>query len=232
MRSVSIYREDAFNLRIKKSPNHPSNEMPDFRISQAAVTDSDMVTLVDTCQNTTVGPNKYQLYCVTRSNLNGQCTSLPSTYTSAGSLNCLSVTSQPFLRSLYDSTGMACAINCYYPLSVDVPTLSIPPINLPTFSSPSYTFSSGRSTPTPTVGNGNGNGNGNNGDGLSDIGSNGGGNTGDNSGNGNGNNPFIGPIGAGNATNVSGGLTANDPNLLLTFMAVFAIMLFFVRKGI
>lgn len=200
--------------------------MSDFRISQAAVTGSDMVTLVDTCQNTTVGPNKYQLYCVTRSNLNGQCTLLPSTYTSAGKLNCVSVTSQTFLRSLYDSTGMACAINCYYPLSVDLPTLSIPPINLPTFSFPSYTFSS-RSTPTPGAGSGNGN---DIGDGLSDIANSGndGSNGGNTGGSGN-NNPVFGPIGANNGT-TSGALTATNPNLLLTFMAVFAIMLFFARK--
>lgn len=204
--------------------------MSDFRISQAAVTGSEMVTLVDTCQNTTVGPNKYQLYCVTRSNLNGQCTLLPSTYTSAGKLNCLTVTSQTFLRSLYDSTGMACAINCYYPLSVDLPTLSIPPINLPTFSFPSYyTSTTSRSTPTPGAGNDNGDALSDIGDTLSDI-ANSGSNGGSNSGNGN-NNPVFGPIGANNGT-TSGALAATYPNLLVTFMAVFAIMFFFARKRI
>ncbi|KAG2201337.1 hypothetical protein INT47_001425 [Mucor saturninus] len=122
--------------------------MPEFVISKADITTGDMLKLVDTCRNTTVGPNKYQLFCQTLANLDGSCKLLPSYLTSSGKLNCIDVVSQSYLQDLYDTTGMSCAVNCYYPLG----TLAPPVIDFPSFTynypTPTYSYSYNYKTPT------------------------------------------------------------------------------------
>ncbi|KAI9247309.1 hypothetical protein EDC94DRAFT_366524 [Helicostylum pulchrum] len=119
--------------------------MSNFRISKAAYADDSTIDVALACSNTTVGPNKYQLFCATISNLDGSCEKLPARLTAAGELDCVEVTSQAYLLNLYDTTGMACAINCYYPLNVNIPTLAIPSYSYVypsrTYEYPSITFS-------------------------------------------------------------------------------------------
>jgi hypothetical protein len=173
--------------------------MSDFFISNAGVTGQEMLDLVDICRNTTVGPQLYQLYCISNLNLIGECSLLPEKDTAAGKLDCFYISSKTYLDNLYATTGLACAVNCHYPITNDMPSLS-GPLDRP--ASRTYTLPS----PTEISGNSNG-GNGNSGNNI----------------------PLFGPPG-GNAA--SGSLTVTDPNLMFTFVAVFAIMLLIVRKSI
>ncbi|KAG2237242.1 hypothetical protein INT48_006646 [Thamnidium elegans] len=120
--------------------------MSNFRISKAAYTDDTLIEVALACSNTTVGPNKYQLFCATLSDLAGSCVKLPSRLTAAGELDCVEVTSQAYLQNLYDTTGMACAVNCYYPLSFPSYSYIYP---TRTYEYPSITYSP-PTVPTPT----------------------------------------------------------------------------------
>ncbi|GAA5813568.1 hypothetical protein MFLAVUS_007051 [Mucor flavus] len=118
--------------------------MSDFRISKAAYQDDTLIEVAKACSNTTVGPNKYQLFCASISNVEGSCEKLPARLTAAGELNCVQVTSQTYLQNLFDTTGMACAVNCYFPITVSLPTLAIPSYSFEyptrTYSYPSFTY--------------------------------------------------------------------------------------------
>lgn len=183
--------------------------MPEFLISKADITTGDMLKLVDTCKNTTVGPNKYQLFCQTLTNLDGSCRLLPSYLTSGGKLNCIDVISQSYLQDLYDTTGMSCAVNCYYPLgTLDPPHVSFPSFtyNYPT---PTYSYSYSYNTPlyfTSTTATSRPMASGSM---QSNMGS-----------------PTITP--SSNST-VSGSITM-DPNFMIISMSVFTIILLFVRQ--
>lgn len=111
--------------------------MRGFLASKTDDTTRQMLKLVSSCRNTTVGPNKYQLFCQTLSNLDGSCTLLPSYLTLGGKLDCVDVISQSYLQDLYDTTGMFCAVNCYYPLGTTSPGFDLP----------SYTYSYSYSYP-------------------------------------------------------------------------------------
>ncbi|GAA5813567.1 hypothetical protein MFLAVUS_007050 [Mucor flavus] len=91
--------------------------MSGFRISKAAALPGvdALVNATLACPDHTVGPNTYKLFCSTESNPNGACETLPSNLTDAGKIDCLEASSQPYLQSLYDTTGMACVISCTYP---------------------------------------------------------------------------------------------------------------------
>jgi hypothetical protein len=184
--------------------------MPEFLISKADVTTGEMLLLVDNCKNNTVGPNKYQLYCQTASDLDGSCKLLPSSFTSAGSLNCRNVISQTYLQNLYDVTGMACAVNCYYPLDTVTPPLA----DLPsyTYSYPSRTYSYSNNYPSGTE--------------LASttkrpvISASGG---------------IISNNGAPSiaaSTTLASGSNTMDPSFIFTIMSMFAIMALFVRRAI
>lgn len=219
--------------------------MPNLAISQATISDSQMITLVDGCRNITVGDYKYQLYCQTVSS--SGCTYLPSSYTSSGSLDCPSLTSQATLQDIYYAAGEACAINCYYPLSFYFPSFSIPPIpsftyptSYPTTSSISWTIptptnSPGNTTITgPVSGNSGNSGNTGTNNAGGTTGNTGVGTNGGNSGSGNnGGGGIIIPLVPNNGT-LSGAMpnAMDSPNFMLTFFAVFAIMFLFVRRAI
>lgn len=111
-------------------------------VNHADITTGQVLNNLGNCRNTTVGDKLYQLYCVTRSNIVGSCVTLPSRYYPSGEINCFTVTSQSFLRKIYSDTGNACAINCYYRTTLNIPTIDVPTIDVPTFSDPTYTFSS------------------------------------------------------------------------------------------
>lgn len=175
--------------------------MSDFRISKASYQDDTLIDITKACSNTTVGPNLYQLFCATVSNVEGSCEKLPDRLTAAGELDCFKVTSQTYLQNLFDTTGMACAVNCYFPATVSLPTFVIPSYSFVyptrTYSYPSFTYTpssaatpSIKDIPTSLVPNNNAGG------------------------------------------GAEGGASMMDPNFVFTFMAVFAVMLLFVRRAI
>jgi hypothetical protein len=226
-------------------------KMPSFVLSQADVTGSEMVILVSNCQNITVGSYKYQLFCQTSTNLNGGCTYLPSQYTSSGSLNCPSLTSQATLQNIYYSTGEACAINCYYPIDYyNIPTFTFPPlpsftdINFPppTTTTSSLTPASSTTLPNQNVTGGGNNGGsnsgntgntGNTGSGTGTSGTDNGNTGSGNNNGGNGGGGIIVPlVGGTNGTHSGASNAITDPNFMLTFLAIFAIMLLFFRRAI
>jgi hypothetical protein len=112
-----------------------------FIVNHADITPGQVLENLEHCQNTTVGDKKYQLYCVSNADSDGSCVTLPSRYIPSGEMNCFTVTSQTFLQKIFDDTGNACAINCYYRTSINIPTFDVPTINIPTFANPSYTYS-------------------------------------------------------------------------------------------
>ncbi|GAN09476.1 hypothetical protein MAM1_0270c09005 [Mucor ambiguus] len=193
--------------------------MSSFVVAKNALTTSQILDNLDNCKNTTVGANKYQLYCLSTADVSGSCVLLPSRYMPNGEINCFTVTSQTFLEKLYEDTGNSCAINCFYPLSqVQVPTipaytysysysysysLDLPAYTTPAANNPTATPFPGASTQTVS--------------GLDAAGT----------------KPAV--TATPNATQSvtplpANGSTAMGPDFLLTFMAVFAIMLMFARK--
>lgn len=194
--------------------------MSSFVIAKNALTTGQILDNLDNCKNTTVGANKYQLYCLSTADTTGSCVLLPSRYMTNGEINCYTVTSQSFLEKLYEDTGNSCAINCFYPLSqVQVPTLpaytysysysysyslDVPAYTTPAANNPTATALSGAGTQTVS--------------GLDAAGT----------------KPTVTP--ASNATQSvtplpANGSTTMGPDFLLTFMAIFAIMLMFARKA-
>lgn len=89
--------------------------MSGFRISKAALPGVDaLVNATLACPDHTVGPNTYKLFCSTENKPDGACETLPSSSTDAGKIDCIEASYQPYLQSLYDTTGMACVISCSY----------------------------------------------------------------------------------------------------------------------
>lgn len=194
--------------------------MSSFVVAKNALTTSQILDNLESCKNTTVGANKYQLYCLSTADVSGSCVLLPSRYMQNGEINCFTVTSQTFLEQLYEDTGNSCAINCFYPLSqVQVPTipsytysysysysysLDVPAATTPGASNPTATLLPGAGSQTVS--------------GLDAAGT----------------KPAVttAPSGTQSVTQLpANGSTTMGPDFLLTFMAVFAIMLMFVRKA-
>ncbi|KAF1806809.1 hypothetical protein V8B55DRAFT_1582916 [Mucor lusitanicus] len=194
--------------------------MSSFVVAKNALTTNQILDNLDNCKNTTVGANKYQLYCLSTADVSGSCVLLPSRYMPNGEINCFTVTSQTFLEKLYEDTGNSCAINCFYPLSqVQVPTipaytysysysysysLDVPAYTTPAANNPTATPFPGAGTQTVS--------------GLDAAGTN------------------TAVTTAPNATHSvtplpANGSTTMGPNFLLTSMAIFAIVLMFARKA-
>lgn len=195
--------------------------MSSFVVAKNALTTGQILDNLENCKNTTVGSNKYQLYCLSTADVDGSCVLLPSKYITNGAINCFTVTSQTFLEKLYEDTGNSCAINCFYPLSqIQIPTIpaytysysysysysyDVPAYTTTTVNNPTATVLPGAGTQTVSALSAAGTGS----DASTSV-------------------PSASRSVVALPANAS---TAMDPNFLLTFMAVFAIMLMFVRKA-
>lgn len=205
--------------------------MSSFVIAKNALTKDQIFDNLENCKNTTVGLHKYQLYCLSTADVDGSCVLLPSKYLTETPINCFNLASQPFLRQLYEDTGNTCAINCFYPYGEPLPTnpvytysysysysysYDVPAYTTTIVNNPTATVFPGVGTQTVSA--------------LSAAGTQ--------------TVSALSAAGTGSDASTSApsasrsvvalptsASTAMDPNFLLTFMAVFAIMLMFVRKA-
>ncbi|CEP16817.1 hypothetical protein [Parasitella parasitica] len=115
-----------------------------------ALTTSQILDNLGNCNNIKVGSNKYQLYCLSTTDMNGSCILLSSRYMINDTIICSTVTSQSFLEKLYKDTANFCTINCFDPRA-QVQVSATPAYSY----SYSYTYSYSQSysyeTPVPTT---------------------------------------------------------------------------------